>query len=408
MRGTPGYVHASHMAMQRMAAGCSDFAACMREWEELRTCKDLHERDDAGTVCAPLTALKQGHTRAYFSVVQRRRLQGKRHSPSGSRSPAPSQLANSATMALPDSLSLASLRTAYAGGKLTPTALLSGLYQSLNAAEGVFLYLAALDSLMQRCAELEAQPEAERGAFWGVPFSAKDNVDVAGMPTTAACPAFSYTPDKSNAVVEALISAGESSALLRQPHTAGRACGRGSSPHVGRALPWPLIRAPRGWLAGKPLYPTATLTPFVAQVLSAWGRPTWISLRQAWWAPARRGSRRPRPSTAASSAAAPPQVHRTQAAPQILSCVHSRPSWPPTQKALEQNTVVWDPPPLGSAAAVGARLVSFALGTDTAGSGRVPAGLCGCVGVKPTVGSVTTVGETWLGVNLNRESESES
>ncbi|KXZ51619.1 hypothetical protein GPECTOR_12g583 [Gonium pectorale] len=46
----------------------------------------------------------------------------------------------------------------------------------------------------------------------------------------------------------------------------------------------------------------------------------------------------------------------------------------------------------GSAAAVGAGLLSFALGTDTAGSGRVPAGLCGCVGVKPTVGSVSTVG----------------
>ncbi len=46
----------------------------------------------------------------------------------------------------------------------------------------------------------------------------------------------------------------------------------------------------------------------------------------------------------------------------------------------------------GSGAAVGSGLVSFALGTDTAGSGRVPAGLCGCVGVKPTVGSVSTVG----------------
>lgn len=47
----------------------------------------------------------------------------------------------------------------------------------------------------------------------------------------------------------------------------------------------------------------------------------------------------------------------------------------------------------GSAAAVGARLVTFALGTDTAGSGRVPAGLNGIVGIKGTVGKVSTQGE---------------
>lgn len=46
----------------------------------------------------------------------------------------------------------------------------------------------------------------------------------------------------------------------------------------------------------------------------------------------------------------------------------------------------------GSAAAVGARLVTFALGTDTAGSGRVPAGLNGIVGVKGTVGKISTQG----------------
>lgn len=47
----------------------------------------------------------------------------------------------------------------------------------------------------------------------------------------------------------------------------------------------------------------------------------------------------------------------------------------------------------GSAALVGAGLLSFALGTDTAGSGRVPAMFNGCVGMKPTVGKVSTSGE---------------
>jgi allophanate hydrolase len=46
----------------------------------------------------------------------------------------------------------------------------------------------------------------------------------------------------------------------------------------------------------------------------------------------------------------------------------------------------------GSAVAVGAGLVSFAIGTDTAGSGRVPAALTGTVGLKPSLGLVSTLG----------------
>ena len=46
----------------------------------------------------------------------------------------------------------------------------------------------------------------------------------------------------------------------------------------------------------------------------------------------------------------------------------------------------------GSATAVGAGLVPFALGTDTAGSGRVPAALNGIVGLKPSLGALSTTG----------------
>lgn len=46
----------------------------------------------------------------------------------------------------------------------------------------------------------------------------------------------------------------------------------------------------------------------------------------------------------------------------------------------------------GSSVAVGARLVSFALGTDTAGSGRVPAAYNGIVGFKPTIGTLSSQG----------------
>ena len=40
--------------------------------------------------------------------------------------------------------------------------------------------------------------------LYGVPFVVKDNIDVAGLPTTAACPAFAYRPEKSAFVVEKL------------------------------------------------------------------------------------------------------------------------------------------------------------------------------------------------------------
>jgi allophanate hydrolase len=44
--------------------------------------------------------------------------------------------------------------------------------------------------------------------LYGVPFAIKDNIDLAGVPTTAACPAFSYSPEDSAFVVARLIAAG--------------------------------------------------------------------------------------------------------------------------------------------------------------------------------------------------------
>lgn len=44
--------------------------------------------------------------------------------------------------------------------------------------------------------------------LYGVPFAIKDNIDLAGIPTTAACPAFAYMPDRSAFVVQCLIDAG--------------------------------------------------------------------------------------------------------------------------------------------------------------------------------------------------------
>ena len=61
---------------------------------------------------------------------------------------------------------------------------------------------AAAASVDARIAAGEVLPLA------GVPFAVKDNIDVAGLETTAACPAFAYRPERSATVIEQLINAG--------------------------------------------------------------------------------------------------------------------------------------------------------------------------------------------------------
>ena len=123
----------------------------------------------------------------------------------------------------------------------------------------------------------------------------KDNIDVAGMPTTAACPAFAYTPAEDAAAVAALRRAG--ALIVGKTNLDQFATGL-----VGVRTPYPVPRNPHD----------ATRIP------------------------------------GGSSS--------------------------------------------GSAVAVARGIVSLALGTDTAGSGRVPAGLNGIVGLKPTLGLVSTRG----------------
>ncbi|MCA8968088.1 MAG: allophanate hydrolase, partial [Planctomycetes bacterium] len=64
-----------------------------------------------------------------------------------------------------------------------------------------------------------------------------------------------------------------------------------------------------------------------------------------------------------------------------------RSPYPPPRNPLDPDLVPGGSSS-GSAVAVARGIVTFALGTDTAGSGRVPAGLNGIVGLKPTLGTV--------------------
>jgi Amidase len=109
-----------------------------------------------------------------------------------------------------DSLSLSSLREAYAAGA-RPSDLVATIYDRVRDGPigPAWIHLRPREEALRACAEIEARYVAGQSLpLYGVPFGVKDNIDVAGMPTTAACPAFSYAPERSARSVELLLAAG--------------------------------------------------------------------------------------------------------------------------------------------------------------------------------------------------------
>ena len=190
---------------------------------------------------------------------------------------------------------IASLRRAYAAGKTDIRSVLAELRQRTLDHDDNPIWI-------HRLAQAELEPHIARSAMLdadaplrGVPFAIKDNIDLAGIPTTAACPAFGYTPKQSATVVERLLVAG--------------------------AIP-----------LGK-----TNMDQFATGLV---------------------GTRSPHGTT------------RNAVNPEYIAGGSSS----------------------GSAVAVALGLAAFALGTDTAGSGRVPAAFNGIVGFKPTPGWWSTRG----------------
>ncbi len=188
--------------------------------------------------------------------------------------------------------SIAELHSGYAGGREAAD-VIAETYCRIEAASdpGIFITLVPRERAFASLNVLGTfDPKAK--PLWGIPFAVKDNIDVAGMLTTAACPAYAYTASVSAFAVQRLLDAG--AVLVGKTNLDQFATGL-----VGVRTPYP---APRN--AFDPAYV---------------------------------------PGGSSS----------------------------------------------GSAVAVAHGLVSFALGSDTAGSGRVPAGLNNIVGLKPTLGSVS-------------------
>jgi allophanate hydrolase len=194
-------------------------------------------------------------------------------------------------------LRLPTLRAAYRAGTLTPRAFIAEVRDkaaALNPEFNLFIHLLSEDELAPYLDRLEQQ-DIESLPLYGIPFAIKDNIDLAEIPTTAACPAFAYTPSESATLVTQLIALG--------------------------AIP-----------LGK-----TNLDQFATGL---------------------NGTRSP-----------------------YGKCRNSvHPDYPSGGSSA------------GSSLAVALGVASFALGTDTAGSGRVPAGLNNLVGLKPTKGLLSTAG----------------
>ena len=105
-------------------------------------------------------------------------------------------------------LTIKSILAAHAAGKkLTET--IEERYRRIAAHDDPALFIALrpkAEALAIAAALEAAGPEGK--PLFGLPFVVKDNIDVAGLPTTAACPAFAYHPERSAFVVERLERAG--------------------------------------------------------------------------------------------------------------------------------------------------------------------------------------------------------
>lgn len=107
-------------------------------------------------------------------------------------------------------LRLDSVRAAYASGDLTPRQLILALRDkaaALNPEYHLFIHLLEANELEPYLVALESR-DIKDLPLYGIPFSIKDNIDLAGIPTTAACEAYAYTPERSATIVEQLLALG--------------------------------------------------------------------------------------------------------------------------------------------------------------------------------------------------------
>ncbi len=190
---------------------------------------------------------------------------------------------------------IAEIVAAHRAGTATPAQTVARCYQRIRAHGDPAIFITLRDEADAIAEAVALAAKDPSLPLYGVPVAVKDNIDVAGLPTTAACPAFAYQPSQDSTAVAQLRAAG--AIVIGKTNLDQFATGL-----VG-------VRSPYG---------------------------------------------------------IPRNAMRADLVPGGSSS--------------------------GSAVAVGAGLVPLSLGTDTAGSGRVPAMLNNIVGLKPSLGLISSTG----------------
>ena len=195
-------------------------------------------------------------------------------------------------------LTIEYLLNAYRSGETTPERIIDDIVLQCEhfVEHNIWIRRLTKEELSPYLQNLEGKSPDDL-PLYGIPFAIKDNIDLAGIPTTAGCQAFEYIPEKNAFVVEQLLQAG--------------------------AIP-----------VGK-----TNMDQFATGLV---------------------GVRSPEP-------------------------------WGPCRNSFDPDYISGGSSS-GSAVAVALGLVSFSLGTDTAGSGRVPAALNNIIGLKPSKGLLSMSG----------------
>ncbi|QII01388.1 allophanate hydrolase [Rhodococcoides fascians A21d2] len=105
---------------------------------------------------------------------------------------------------------VAEMLEAYRTGAKTPSSVVEAFSAAVASRgdDGTWITVVGLAELSAAAAALEARSNAHLLPLFGIPFGVKDSIDVAGYPTTLACPDYAYTPDSTAPAVQALLDAG--------------------------------------------------------------------------------------------------------------------------------------------------------------------------------------------------------
>lgn len=108
-----------------------------------------------------------------------------------------------------EKFSISTLRTMYLEGETTPKKVINEIIKNAKADEEDNIWIIKPDlEWINPYLEVLGKRSIFECPLWGIPFAIKDNIDLKELPTTAACPQFSYIPKEDAVVVRRLIEAG--------------------------------------------------------------------------------------------------------------------------------------------------------------------------------------------------------